>query len=681
MTDRSNYGPVRRLSPSVSTDNRKPYSRNGLKGVLGTLDPNSGDTAVPTPPDSPYYPFHVEIPQLEPPSQNRTSIPDGPRDVVGFPSYEQYQRIEDEYLSSLSDRKQPKALITQVLFDKIFAVLQNGSEDRASTAQFRFWVRKMFVLAYPQTSFNHNGGKAPEPVVLHDKRPVAIKEQLYEVLCYCHAVARHGGRDKTCATLRLNYSWVPKELTAKFVKACPTCTLKRSGNPDLLSQFGQATQAVPPPYSQTIPAPEPASRFPGGPNDSPPGLSFVVESDGGDDGGGSTGFGRSMFATPDLSVYPSPTLSAGSLGPTTPSPFLPSGLFGYPTMFDPGHGSNLSSMAGWDPSSFSPCDPMYADELIPKLEEPSLSAKEIIDNCARGMQLQLPTPKVVRPLRARARSRGDEYDVRCSADPLPKTESTPGPSDVDNIDPTLLMEGDDGRRGPYLAVARSASPSPSKSGSRVLKQQQQQHLPKFGLALRETTPAMGSGMGASLSADLRMLEPASTPGPRMQQRLRQQRQRQRQLRPPSSEAPPPTKATDACSFGGSVPEFLRSFSFPPPPPSGGGGGGGASASSSSASPPLPPRGGGGGSGSMMNMMVGVEMGGNILLWRGRGDGVQGREIKLEDEDEEAFETKMRVAVEDAKAHRLQEGAEPRWESPEAWLVQSNSIDEASDAVE
>jgi hypothetical protein len=84
---------------------------------------------------------------------------------------------------------------------------------------------------------------------------------------------------------------------------------------------------------------------------------------------------------------------------------------------------------------------------------------------------------------------------------------------------------------------------------------------------------------------------------------------------------------------------------------------------------------------MMNMMMGVEMAGSILLWRGRGDDVQGREIKLEEEDGEAFETKIRVVVEDANTHRLREGAAPRWESPEAWLVQSNSIDEASDAVE
>src|SRR5712672_110294 len=315
MTDRPSHGPVRRLSPSMSADNRKPYSRTGLKGVLGTLDLNSGDTAVPTTLDSPYYPFHVEIPQLEAPSQNQnqnrdrdrasaaTPAPAAPgdrdcpsrsqsrsRDVAGFPTHEQYLRIEDEYLSSLSERKQPKALISQALFDKIFAVLQNGNDDRgASTAQFRFWVRKMFVLAYPQTSFNpttrtrspnnhsynhgHNsaGPPPPEPVVLHDKRPVAIREQLYEVLCYCHAVARHGGRDKTCATLRQHYSWVPKELTAKFVKSCPTCTLKRSGNPDLLSQF---SPAVPPFYAPpsslhaepTAAATASFPMFPGGPN-------------------------------------------------------------------------------------------------------------------------------------------------------------------------------------------------------------------------------------------------------------------------------------------------------------------------------------------------------------------------------------------------------------------------------
>jgi hypothetical protein len=762
MTDRSNYGPVRRLSPSASTNNRKPYSRTGLKGVLGTLDLNSGDTAVPTPSDSPYYPFHAETPQLEAPTQNRTSVPDGPRDIAGFPTHEQYQRIEGEYLSSLSERKQPKALISQALFDKIFAVLQNGSEERGSTAQFRFWVRKMFVLAYPQTSFNHNAGQTPEPVVLHDKRPVAIKEQIYEVLCYCHAVARHGGRDKTCATLRLNYSWVPKELTAKFVKACPTCTLKRSGNPDLLSQFGQTVSSSSLPYAPlppTVTAPlEPASLpvFPGGPNDSPPpppGLSFVVGSEGCDDGGGggsSAGFSHSMFATPDLSVYPSPTLSAGSLGPTTPSPYLPSGLFGYPVVFDPGHGS-LSSMAGWDTSCLSPCGGlMYPEELhagISERQEAPMSAEEIC--CTQGMQLQLPGQEAVHhPLCTRAHGgdydNGGGEDGECGgADPLPRIAGTQCTVDMNNIDPALLMEGGGGYSpfapvgpGPTRTVTDDAE-ADSNSDRCVFQQQQQhyhhhhqQHDPhapgqppqQLGLALGTTTSSPGMGEPG----------PASISG---------QRQRRHDA---SSGTTMRTTATDVCSGSSSrdvvVPESL--LSLPPP---------GASASSNSLAPgpmPMPavPR----GDNPLVNMIMfkfgpppgvqvvaaptpstmssaaaaaaaagvlgmgkmrGIEVGENILLLFGRDDssdddhdrGAQeaqaqareedSEELQLQVEDSDANVNVFRVdntetrtprplAVDvdeetttaQARCHRC------RWDRPEAWLVQSDSVDDEDVSV-
>ena len=666
MTDRSTYGPVRRLSPSVSTDNRKPYSRTGLKGVLGTLNLNSGDAAVPTPSDSPYYPLHAETLQLEAPTQSRTSVPDGPRDVAGFPSYEQYQRIEGEYLSSLSERKQPKALISQALFDKVLAVLQNGSEDRASTAQFRFWVRKMFVLIYPQTSFNPSAGQTTEPVVLHDKRPVAIKEKLYEVLCYCHAAARHGGRDKTCATLRLNYSWVPKELTAKFVKACPTCTLKRSGNPDLLSQFGSSSPYVPPP-----PLSEPASLpvFSGGPNDSPPpGLSFVVGSEGCDDGGsggGSAGFGSSMFATPDLSVYPSPTLSTGSLGPATPSPYLSSGLFGYPTVFDPGHHhGNLSPVAGWDTAScFSPCGLMYPEEFKFKLHAGGFSEQQQdTPVSAEGMQLHLPTTQEVgHPSCARAH--GDDCDNAggtgaadddgggCSADPLQRIVGTR------NIDPVLLMEG---RYSPFTFVVgptrttaadadvdmenlagatptRNELSSSNNCGSRVFQQHQHQHHhhqrhppPQFGLALGSVTPAMGDEQASIIS------------GPQRQRRL------QLLLSPPTHHedgSSGTTTATDACSGSfsrdrGDVPDSL--LSLPPVGALGPGPGPGPGASSNSApvlprgdhnplinmmmfkfaSPttptttmPMPPTTTGEG---VLAMRMGIEVGQNILFYCGVG---------------------------------------------------------------
>ncbi|KAH9988885.1 hypothetical protein BJV77DRAFT_721063 [Russula vinacea] len=60
------------------------------------------------------------------------------------------------------------------------------------------------------------------------------------------------------------------------------------------------------------------------------------------------------------------------------------------------------------PSSLSPCGLMYTDELhagFPKQHRLLISAEEIIDTCARGMQLQMPTPKVVRPF-VRVRTAG-----------------------------------------------------------------------------------------------------------------------------------------------------------------------------------------------------------------------------------------------------------------------------------
>ena len=196
---------------------------------------------------------------------------DVPPDHPGLPTYAEYKRIEAGYLHSLSPRKRDKALITQAMFDKIWDVLHQPEACTIETPQFRVWVRKMFTLSRSVQAVAGSVGvwgwgeggagtgtqlladadadaeeaalelersmmsrsSADEvsytAVVLHENRPVAIMEQLYELFCYCHVRAGHGGRDKTCAVIREHYSWVPKELTAQFVKACPTCALKRSG--------------------------------------------------------------------------------------------------------------------------------------------------------------------------------------------------------------------------------------------------------------------------------------------------------------------------------------------------------------------------------------------------------------------------------------------------------------------
>jgi len=148
----------------------------------------------------------------------QTSQP--PISYSGFPTAEQFADMVHEYLSSLSPKKQTKALLTQAMYDDIREVLLHPTETKTGSAQFRFWSKKMFKLVSVQSTH----------IVIHENKPVAVKEQLYDVLVECHGHAAHGGRDKTAAQVRKYYSWVPKELIARFVKGCPSCVRNTSPN-------------------------------------------------------------------------------------------------------------------------------------------------------------------------------------------------------------------------------------------------------------------------------------------------------------------------------------------------------------------------------------------------------------------------------------------------------------------
>lgn len=204
----------------------KPYStnsKNKRKPKKSSTDPEE------------FHPAHATKPA------NVKASPDsGPMSNLGMPSRVQYNCIEEDYLKSLHIRKREKALLNQALFDKIWDVLHDPQSILVGTPQFRWWVRKMFVLSYTRSTLSSVETHTVEdysadsvPVVLHENRPVALKDQIYDVLCYCHDLAKHGGRDKTTAVVREHYSWIPKELIAQFVKACPTCVYKKTGNVDL----------------------------------------------------------------------------------------------------------------------------------------------------------------------------------------------------------------------------------------------------------------------------------------------------------------------------------------------------------------------------------------------------------------------------------------------------------------
>ncbi|KAI8376488.1 uncharacterized protein BYT42DRAFT_469653, partial [Radiomyces spectabilis] len=131
---------------------------------------------------------------------------------------DEFKAIIKDYLQNLSPKKRDKALVDQQRYVLIQQVLRDPRNTAISTAQFRFWVKKMFQL--------QNGSM---DIVCHDNKPVAIKEEIYFVLVKAHRDAHHGGRDKTSALVRRQYSWIPKELVARFVRNCPFCITRRNG--------------------------------------------------------------------------------------------------------------------------------------------------------------------------------------------------------------------------------------------------------------------------------------------------------------------------------------------------------------------------------------------------------------------------------------------------------------------
>lgn len=189
-----------------------------------------------------------------------------PRDL-GVPTQDQFDEVVEDYLQSLSIRKREKALISQDMFDDIWDSLQHPTNAKIRTPQFRFWVRKMFTLSAGGPQSHDLPSIADDadvvPVVLHEGRPVAVKEQLYDILSYYHLCTGHGGRDKTMAEIKENYSWVPKELVARYLKTCPTCTCKRSGGLSKSAAMGAFPTFKPDSHAPRELRPSPSSDYDG----------------------------------------------------------------------------------------------------------------------------------------------------------------------------------------------------------------------------------------------------------------------------------------------------------------------------------------------------------------------------------------------------------------------------------
>ncbi|KAJ7145765.1 hypothetical protein C8R44DRAFT_599155, partial [Mycena epipterygia] len=145
------------------------------------------------------------------------------QDFPGFPTYAEYKRIETVHLANLSSARQDKTLMPQALFDRIWDVLAGVVCEE--TPKFRLWVHKMFSMGAPPRSAENpsDSDDDSDVALLHKGFVVAVREQLYHILCYAHGTMLHARGDKMTQFIRERYRYVPKKLVKEFVKACPTC--------------------------------------------------------------------------------------------------------------------------------------------------------------------------------------------------------------------------------------------------------------------------------------------------------------------------------------------------------------------------------------------------------------------------------------------------------------------------
>lgn len=214
----------------------------------------------------------------------------------GFPPEAEFEGIMAEYIEGLNPRKRDKALMSQSMYDTILVILTNPQDTRCATAQFRFWTKKMFRLVTTSQA----------QIVTHENRPVAVREQIYDVLVQCHSQCSHGGRDKTSNQVRRYYSWIPKELIARFVKACPLCNARRS------AKSGSASAGL---AALTALGADPSLLLAnGGIGDSSPPSDSSTSSD-------------SAVTTPSRPNGPPSALSSGYVTPYTPGSYLSSAMY------------------------------------------------------------------------------------------------------------------------------------------------------------------------------------------------------------------------------------------------------------------------------------------------------------------------------------------------------------------
>lgn len=116
-----------------------------------------------------------------------------------FVTREKFDQLIEDYLTADGNGRREKCLITQEVANMIISVL-NNPETTEFDAQFRHWVRKQFSTRTIRDDIKLIDSK--------NKKPVCIKEELYDVIGNTHHELQHAGYKKTFAAVSFTTDYV-----------------------------------------------------------------------------------------------------------------------------------------------------------------------------------------------------------------------------------------------------------------------------------------------------------------------------------------------------------------------------------------------------------------------------------------------------------------------------------------
>lgn len=142
--------------------------------------------------------------------------------------------------------------MTRELYELVVDILRKPQDTTVGDPQLRFWVRQRFQLM---------SGPGDRYCALHEGKRVVLRDEIYDVVVRAHIDSQHGGRDKTYNVLRKEWSYVPKETVATFIKLCAVCNGKRAKEKKQAAQRQERklragiTSRTPPPAPPVQPPP------------------------------------------------------------------------------------------------------------------------------------------------------------------------------------------------------------------------------------------------------------------------------------------------------------------------------------------------------------------------------------------------------------------------------------------